>query len=207
MSYLVPVEFLAVVVSSIFGVLLAARKGMDITGVFAVALAVAFGGGTLRDLFLDRHPLFWIASPHYPVVVFVIVLMSGVILRFVKKVKPLLLLPDSLGMALFTLVGTGYALDAGTTYFVAVILGVVTGTFGGVVGDILCNEMPSLFTPSPLNATCAFVGAWVYVGLIHFKIPGEMAMLIGIIVIVVFRVLAVRQNWCFPAVRPASLKK
>ena len=96
MSYFVPVEFLAVVVSSIFGVLLAARKGMDITGVFAVALAVAFGGGTLRDLFLDRHPLFWIASPHYPVVVFVIVLLSGVILRFVKKVKPLLLLPDSL---------------------------------------------------------------------------------------------------------------
>ena len=70
MSYFVPVEFLAVVVSSIFGVLLAARKGMDITGVFAVALAVAFGGGTLRDLFLDRHPLFWIAKPHYPVVVF-----------------------------------------------------------------------------------------------------------------------------------------
>ncbi len=207
MSYLVIVEFLAVVVSSIFGVLLAARKGMDITGVFAVAFAVAFGGGTLRDLFLDRQPLFWIGNPHYPIVVFVIVLLSGVILRFVKKVKPLLLFPDSLGMALFTLVGTDYALEAGTTYFVAVILGVITGTFGGVIGDVLCNEIPSLFRPSPLNATCAFAGAWSYIVLIHFQMPEEYGLLIGIFVIVIFRIAAVRWNWCFPAVRPASLKR
>ena len=72
MSYLVFIEFMAVIVGAIYGVLLAARKGMDIRGVFAVAFAVAFGGGTLRDLFLSRDPLFWIGNPHYPVIVFAI---------------------------------------------------------------------------------------------------------------------------------------
>ena len=204
MSVWVPVEFVAVIVSSIYGVLLAARKGMDVTGVFAVALAVAFGGGTLRDLFLDRHPLFWIGNPHYPVVVFVIVLFSGVIIRFIRRIKPLLLLPDSLGMALFTLVGTGYALEAGTSWFVAVLLGVITGTFGGVLGDIICNDVPSLFTPSPLNATCSFAGATLYVLLTSLGIDNQIALLAGIVSIVSFRIAAVKKNWCFPAVRPAS---
>ena len=77
MSYLVFIEFMAVIVGAIYGVLLAARKGMDIMGVFAVAFAVAFGGGTLRDLFLSRDPLFWIGNPHYPVIVFAIALFSG----------------------------------------------------------------------------------------------------------------------------------
>lgn len=201
MSFLIGIEFLAVIVSAIYGVLLAARKGMDIVGVFVVALAVAFGGGTIRDLFLDRTPLFWIANPHYPLIVFGIAILSGLILRFVGKIRPLLVLPDALGMALFTLTGTAFALDAGTTWFVAVLLGVITGTFGGVLGDMICNEVPSLFIPSPLNASCAFTGAWVYIGILHFGGPEELALSVGIAVIVLFRLAAVRWNWCFPAIR------
>lgn len=201
MQSLIIIEFLAVIVSSIYGVLLAARKGMDVVGVFVVALAVAFGGGTLRDLFLDRTPLFWIGNPHYPVVVFGIALFSGLILRFVSRIKPLLVLPDALGMALFTLTGTAYALDAETTWFVAVLLGVITGTFGGVLGDLLCNEVPSLFKPSPMNATCAFSGSWVYIGVLHFGGSENVALITGIAVIVLFRLAAVRWNWCFPAIR------
>ncbi|MCB1066380.1 MAG: trimeric intracellular cation channel family protein [Verrucomicrobiae bacterium] len=204
MNYLVPIEFLAVIVSSIYGILLAARKGMDITGVYAVAFAVAFGGGTLRDLFLDRTPLFWIGNPHYPIIVFGIALFSGLILRHVSRIRPLLALPDALGMALFTLTGTGYALAAGTDPFVAVMLGVITGTFGGVLGDVICNEVPTLFVPGPLNATCAFTGAWVYLGLLRLEIPDRYALLSGLIVIVVFRILSIRRNWQFPAVREPS---
>ena len=139
MSYVVFIEFLAVIVAAIYGVLLASRKGMDVMGVFAVAFAVAFGGGTLRDLFLDRTPLFWIGNPHYPMIVFGIALFSGLILRHVRRIRPLLVFTDALGMALFTLTGTAYAMEAGTHPFVAVMLGVITGTFGGVLGDLLCN--------------------------------------------------------------------
>ncbi|MEQ1841691.1 MAG: trimeric intracellular cation channel family protein [Verrucomicrobiales bacterium] len=201
MTYLVIIEYMAVIVAAIYGVLLAARKGMDIMGVFAVAFAVAFGGGTLRDLFLDRTPLFWIGNPHYPMIVFGISLLSGPFVHHIARIRPLLLLPDALGMALFTLIGTAYAMEAGTHPFVAVMLGVITGTFGGVLGDVICNEVPSLFVPSPLNATCAFTGAWVYWGMLHFGLPERYALLAGLSVIVAFRVAAVRWNWTFPAVR------
>lgn len=201
MSPLIAIEFLAVIVSAIFGVLLAARKGMDVMGVFAVAFAVAFGGGTLRDLFLDRTPLFWIANSHYTVIVFAIAVLSGFIVRYVSHIRRLLVFPDALGMALFTLTGTGYALEAGTTLFVAALLGVITGTFGGVLGDVICNEVPSLFVPSPLNATCSFAGAWLYIGLLKMDVPNGYALVSGIVLIVLFRLAAVRWNWCFPAVR------
>lgn len=201
MSPLVAIEFLAVIVSSIYGVLLAARKGMDVVGVYAVAFAVAFGGGTLRDLFLDRQPLFWIGNPHYPVITLGIAILSGPILRFVKHIRPLLVVPDALGMALFTLTGTGFALEAGTSPFIACVLGAITGTFGGVLGDMLCNEVPSLFRPSPLNATCAFAGAWVFWGALQLEAPEPWALAGGLLVIVATRLAAVKWNWCFPAVR------
>ena len=201
MSYLIVIEYLAVIVSAIFGVLLAARKGMDVMGVFAVSFAVAFGGGTLRDLFLDRTPLFWIGNPHYPMIVFGIAIFSGFLVRYIGRIRPLLVFPDALGMALFTLTGTAYALEAGTDLFVASLLGVITGTFGGVLGDVICNEVPSLFTPSPLNATCAFTGAWVFLGMSHWGWLQPYALGSGIVVIVLFRLAAVKWNWCFPAVR------
>lgn len=201
MNYVIVIEFLAVIVSAIYGVLLASRKGMDVMGVFAVSFAVAFGGGTLRDLFLDRTPLFWIGNPHYPMIVFGIAIFSGFLVRYIGKIRPLLVLPDALGMALFTLTGTAYAMDAGTGFFAAALLGVITGTFGGVLGDVICNEVPSLFTPSPLNATCSFAGAWVYLGMTQLEILQSFALVSGITVIVLFRLAAVRWNWCFPAVR------
>jgi uncharacterized membrane protein YeiH len=104
-------------------------------------------------------------------------------------------------MALFTLTGTAYASEAGTAPFVAVMLGVITGTFGGVLGDLLCNEIPSLFVPSPLNATCAFAGSWVYLGLLQVSLPERYALVTGIVVIVAFRLAAIRWNWTLPAVR------
>ena len=81
------------------------------------------------------------------------------------------------------------------------MLGVITGTFGGVLGDLMCNELPSLFTPNPLNATCSFTGAWVYLGLLHLRFENDIALLAGLGVIVAFRLASVKWNWSFPAVR------
>jgi len=203
-SLLLFVEYLAVIVSSIYGVLLAARKGMDVMGVFAVAFAVAFGGGTLRDLFLDRTPLFWIGNPHYPMITLGIAVFSGLVLKLVGRIKPWLLLPDALGMALFAITGTAYSLEANPSWFIAAMMGTITGTFGGVLGDVICNDVPALFTPSPLNATCAFSGCWIYLLVLSIEgAPKEIAMVSAIAVIVLFRLAAVKWNWCFPAVREA----
>lgn len=205
MPFVVMLEFLAVMVSAIYGVLLAARKGLDPVGVFTVALAVAFGGGTLRDLFLDRHPLFWISHPHYPVVVFLIALGGGFIVRHIRHLRPFLLLPDAIGMALFTIVGTSLALEAGTTWFIAAMLGTITGTFGGVIGDILCNQIPTLFKPAPLCATCAFGGAWLWLLLTAAGLAEPVAAILGAGLVVGLRLAAVRWNLCFPAVRKPAV--
>ncbi|MDF1813378.1 MAG: trimeric intracellular cation channel family protein [Verrucomicrobiales bacterium] len=201
MPFIIVIEFLAVISAAIFGVLLAARKGMDITGVFAVAFAISFGGGTLRDLFLDRHPLFWIANPHYVVAVFIISMAAGLVLRFVTRIKPFLIYPDALGMGLFTMSGTALAMDSGTAWFLAVILGTITGTFGGVIGEIICNEIPSLFRPGPLAATCSFTGAWVYPVATHFGLSAPVSMILGTAVVFLFRLAGLRWKWQFPAVR------
>lgn len=157
------IELLAVISSATFGVLLARRNRLDFVGVLSLALIVAFGGGTLRDLLLDRHPLFWIKHAQYPVIVFVLALVTSFVRRLPASVNKVLYLPDALGLGLFSIVGADYALEAGTSWFVAALLGVVTGTFGGVIGDVICNEVPSLFHSAPLYATCSFVGCWLYI--------------------------------------------
>ena len=202
MSFLQTIEICAVIVSAIYGILLAARQGMDVVGVFVVACVVAFGGGTLRDLFLDRHPLFWILNPYYLFIVLALALAASPIVRYFRRIRPLLPIPDALGMALFTMVGTQIALDEGTVWFIAALFGVMTGTFGGVIGDVICNEIPTLFRPAPLCATCALAGALVYLGALPLGLGVPITMGIGSMVVVVFRLLALRWKLSFPSIRP-----
>ncbi len=195
-SFIHVIEFIAVLAGGIYGVLLARRSRMDLVGVFSVAFILAFGGGTLRDLFLDRHPLFWIKHEEFPISVFFLAVISSFIPRFPTWVSKSLCLPDALGLGLFSILGASFALDAGTSWFVASLLGVVTGTFGGVMGEVICNEVPSLFTTAPLYATCAFTGCWIYLPVQGWlSVPDDLAMLIGASVIVLFRLIAVHQDW------------
>lgn len=201
MSLLLTLEFIAVAVSATYGILLAARQGMDFVGVFAVAFVAAFGGGTLRDLFLDRVPLFWVANPHYVLVVLALTFASGFIVRLLPRIKPLLPFPDAIGMALFTVVGTQIAIDEGTTWYLAALFGVITGTFGGVLAEIVCNEIPTLFKPAPLCATCNLTGALLYLGGLEVGIAQPILLAVAIIVMVVFRLSALRWNLTLPALR------
>jgi uncharacterized membrane protein YeiH len=172
---LTTIEFMAVIAYACYGILLGCRKRMDVVGICAVAFAISFGGGTLRDLFLDRHPLFLIA-----------------------KLEPYLLIPDALGLALFTVTGVGYALEAGTSPIIAAIMGVVTGTFGGVIADVLSNEIPTLFRSAPMYAICAFIGSWVYLGLVSLGAPEAVAPLCGIIFIFCLRIAAIKWDIRLP---------
>lgn len=201
---MVILEFMAVAVSAVYGVLMAARARMDIIGAFTIAFLAALGGGSLRDLILDRHPLFWVGQPHYAITVFAICVFFPFFIKFIRKIKPILIYPDSLGMALFTIVGTDIALKAQESMFIAALLGTITGTFGGVLADIVCNEVPSLFRPAPLCATCAFSGAWIYV--IGSQLGSDSSWLIGTstLFIVAFRLLAVHFDWRFTAIREPS---
>ncbi|MGJ8723441.1 MAG: trimeric intracellular cation channel family protein [Roseibacillus sp.] len=190
------IELMAVVTASIYGILLAARSGLDLTGIFAVAFVAAFGGGTLRDLCLGREPLFWMDAAHYPVIVFFLSLVAVVAPKLVVRMEKFLLYPDALGMGLFAVAGSAIALDSGTTLFLAALFGVMTGTFGGVVAEIICNRIPATFQPgTPLNITCCFVGAWCFLLALHFGMERPWAMALGVAVVTVMRIIAVRKHW------------
>lgn len=194
------IELLAVISGAIYGVLLARQHKMDFVGVFSLALIVAFGGGTLRDLFLDRHPLFWIRASHYPVIVFGIAIAAFFTLKVPKSSERLLHIPDALGLGFFSIAGADAALGEGTSWFIAAMLGAVTGTFGGVIGDTICNRIPSLFRPStPLYATCSFVGSWVFILLSQIPAAEKLAAPIAISLIILFRLVALRFGWKLPA--------
>lgn len=194
------IEFVAVMVSAIYGVLLASRKEMDFVGLFSVAFTVAFGGGTLRDLFLDRHPLFWIANGHYAIWVFALAFIGAVLPTLMHRLEHYLPIPDALGMALFTIVGTSYALDHNVPLFVASLIGVITGTFGGVIADVICNEVPSLFKPATtFYATCSFAGTWAFLLAHQTGLRESFCTILGIVTTFAFRLLAMAFNWRLPA--------
>ena len=195
---LITIEFLAVLTSAAYGVLLACRKQFDGVGVFTVAFTVAFGGGTLRDILLDRRPLFWIENDHYVMAVMALSFVGAVFPRGLLRLERYLAVPDALGLALFSIVGTGFAISSDTSPFIAAIFGVITGTFGGVIAEIICNEIPSLFRSAPLYAICSFTGSCVY--LIAGATTGHenLSILLGVAVIVVFRWAALHWNLRLP---------
>ncbi len=189
------IEVVAVAALAMYGVLRGARKHFDVVGICYIAFAVAFGGGTLRDVLLDRHPIFWIENDHLAWIVMGIAVAGSFLPTAVARLEPVLWIPDALGLGLFSILGAIYALDCGTGRFVAVLMGVITGSCGGVIADVICNELPLVFRRSPLYATCSFCGASSYVALRSAGAEASLAMSVGFTVVVALRIAAVRWNW------------
>lgn len=134
----------AVAVSALTGVIEAGRRGMDIVGVAMVGCATALGGGTVRDLLLDRT-VFWITDQTYLIVALLTTLATFIAVRGLRLPPRLFLIPDAIGLALFTVAGTQVALGMNAPWLVASLLGVITGVVGGVLRDVLCNDVPLIF--------------------------------------------------------------
>ncbi|MBK5103546.1 MAG: trimeric intracellular cation channel family protein [Burkholderiales bacterium] len=191
------IVMIAVAVSAITGVLEAGRKPIDLFGVVLVALTSALGGGTIRDLLLAR-PVFWVADQTYLAAAIAAGVATFVLVRLVRLPANLFLLPDALGLALFTVIGTQAALSYGAPWFVATFLGLVTGVLGGVLRDILCNEVPLVFA-GELYATASWAGAAVFIALLHAGIPDTVASLLAIAAIFLLRVAAIRWHLTLPS--------
>jgi len=173
---------------------------MDFVGAVCLAFIVAFGGGTLRDVLLDRSPLFWIANEHYAWTVFGLAVVGSLPPRLPPRLQHWLNLPDALGLGLFSIVGAVIALEQGTSPFIATLFGVITGTFGGVIGDIICNQVPNIFRPTiPLYASCSFLGCWAFLGMRALGVEPGLAQGAAVAFIVALRMAALRWNWMLPA--------
>lgn len=195
------VEALGVFAFALSGLIEARRRDMDLVGLFVVALVTAFGGGTLRDLLLNRSPLFWIEHDVYAIAILGLSLAFALIPATGRVPASVLSVADAFGLGLFSVAGAGYALQTGTSVFIAALMGAITGTFGGVIRDVLCNELPSLFRQTPLYATCAFAGCFCYFGLLRTPLSSDVAVWVAICFIAAFRLAAVRWRWVLPVSR------
>ena len=197
------VELMATAAFALSGIMEGARKRLDAVGVCAVAFLSAFGGGTLRDLLLDQRPFFWVQHVEVLWAVLWLCLLAMAFMRqrhFIVTEKTIQW-PDALGLGLFTAAGVNQALLAQMPGVVAVLMGVITGAFGGVLRDMVCNEIPVAFKDHRPYAVCAFVGGWVYVAVWALAWPGWLALLASVVVTAGLRGLALWRNWQIPAWR------
>jgi uncharacterized membrane protein YeiH len=193
------IEIAAVFVSAVSGILEARKKKMDLVGVYSVALMTAFGGGTLRDLLLDRRPFYWIQNYDYPLWIFLLCLAALYLTRRVLLSERAIAIPDALGLGLFSITGAYYSLQNHESLFIASLFGVITGVFGGVLRDVVCNEIPLVFASSTsLYATCSFAGSWVYLLAAQAGFPQMRATIAGIATTFLLRMLAIRFNLRLP---------
>ena len=184
-------DLLGVAVFAASGVLAAGRKNMDLLGVVVIAMVTALGGGTLRDLLLDRHPLGWIADVSY---LWTSLAAAAVTIVWVRVQAPpdrSLLVADALGLAFFAIGGTEIAEDAGQSGIVAVLMGTITGVAGGVVRDVLSAEVPLLLRSGQLYASAAIAGTALHLGLEGLGVGREAAAVTGMAAIVALRLAAI----------------
>jgi uncharacterized membrane protein YeiH len=188
----------AVAVCAITGVLDAARKQVDLMGALLVGIATALGGGTVRDLLIDRS-VFWVVDQTYLMVALGASLVTFFLARCLTIPPRLFLLPDALGLALFTIVGTQVALQFNAPWLVASLLGVITGVVGGVLRDILCNDVPSIFLKGELYASAAWAGALLMLGLEAAGLPAVWAAWSGMAMVLFVRLVALHFKLTLPA--------
>ena len=198
------IEAAATIAFALSGLLEAARKRLDAVGVCMVAGLAAFGGGTLRDVLLDRRPFFWVAHAGWLWVLLGLCVLAMLFMRarhFAPTARAMQW-PDAAGLGLFTASGTQIALHAGAPAIVAVLMGVVTAVFGGVLRDIVCNEIPSAFSDHRPYAICAFVGGWVLVGTQALGAPDTVALACAAVNAAALRALALVTGFTLPRWSP-----
>ncbi len=198
MSFQYFLELLGTFVFAISGAL--AIKGMDKDWLSAgfTGFITAIGGGTLRDILLDRYPLVWISD-----ITIVYVVLGGVVCTYffsetLGKLRKTLFLFDTLGISLFAIVGTEVALEEGVRPEIAAVMGMLTAVMGGVIRDTLTNETPIILQRGMYASAC-LIGGLLYVVMDYFSISRNVNFVVCISLIIVIRILAVRYRWAVPS--------
>jgi uncharacterized membrane protein YeiH len=196
-------DLAGVAVFAISGTLMAYKKHMDGFGVVVLATVTAVGGGTLRDIMLDL-PVFWVKDPSFFYAILAAALATIIWLR-ISKTFPLnyLLAADAIGLAFFNMMGLQKALAYGASPFVAIVLGTMTGVFGGLIRDVICREIP-LVLKGELYATTCIMGGAVYVTAVALDLNNDICMAAGLSTTLIVRLLAMKWHWHLPVFAPHS---
>jgi uncharacterized membrane protein YeiH len=194
------VEAGATLAFALSGLLAAARKRLDAVGVCLVAGLAAFGGGTLRDVLLDRRPFFWVAHSEWlwALLALCVGAMAFLRARHFAPTERAMQWPDALGLGLFSASGTQLALAQELPGIVAALMGMITATFGGVLRDIVCNEIPTALRDHRPYAICAFAGGLVLVLAQHAGMPHGWALVLAAVTASSLRVVALITGYTLP---------
>jgi uncharacterized membrane protein YeiH len=190
-------DLVGIGVFAVSGALAAGRKRLDLLGVFVLAAVTAIGGGTIRDLLLDRPPV-WLSDATYLIVISVAVAITFAYVRWRRPPLASLLVADALGLALFSIAGAQIAEKAGVPATAVVVLGTMTGVGGGVIRDVLSAEIPFVLRRGNLYASTVIVGVTAYLGLESIGIPRQTASLTGMALIAAVRFAAIRWELALP---------
>jgi uncharacterized membrane protein YeiH len=191
-------DLLGVAVFAVSGALAAGKKRMDLLGVLVLALVTAVGGGTIRDVLLDRHPIFWLSDPSYVISIAAAALLTMAYTRWRQPPSSSLLVADAIGLGVYSLVGAQVAERAGLPPLSGILLGTMTGAAGGAVRDVLSAEIPHVLRQGNLYASAAMLGTGVYFVLVRLGVARDVAMVIGITIVIAVRMASIRLGLQLP---------
>ena len=199
----VVLEYVGTVAFAISGALVASRKGMDIGGMVSLGAIVSVGGGTTRDLLLGRS-VFWVEDPTFlalgAITALLVIPVAHLAGTRVARAYPLIQTFDAIGLALFVVTSTSIALSAGASEVSAATIGVVAGIGGGVIRDVLANEVPQVLVDRRLYITAALAGSIAYLVLLRWEAPGVVAVWVPIAIVLLLRLASLRFGYSLPAV-------
>lgn len=185
------IDILGTIAFAISGVLVAMDKKLDVFGVIIIAFVTSIGGGTLRDVLIGNTPVVWMRDATYVSVISASVVLAILFARQLKYLRKSLFLFDTIGIGLFTMIGIEKGLEAGLLPIICIALGTITASFGGVIRDILCNEIPVIFRKE-IYATPCILGGLSYFLLDQLPMLDAYAYIGGITIVVGLRLLAVK---------------
>jgi uncharacterized membrane protein YeiH len=190
-------DTIGTLVFAISGALTAMYKKLDLFGVYCIAFVTALGGGTIRDVMIGSTPVGWMLDIDYVFIITLGFLLSLIFNRYLERLRISMLLFDTIGLGVFTLIGLEKGIEFGLSPVICVILGTLTATFGGVIRDILCNEIPVLFRKE-IYATLCIAGGILFFLLQEFAIPQEIISASVAVFIITLRLVAYKYNWSLP---------
>ncbi len=193
------IDIIGVFVFAISGASTAMSKRLDPFGVFIVAFVASVGGGTLRDMLIGRNPVFWMEDSVYVYVIMAGALVAVLFKERIAYLRRTLSLFDTIGLAIFTIIGIEIGIRFKLDPVIVLSLGVMTGSFGGVIRDILVNEIPVVFHKE-VYATASLIGGMFYMGGVFFGLDKFWNEIISITVIIIIRIIAVKYELALPSI-------
>ena len=190
-------DIMGTIAFAISGALAAMERKLDLFGVFIIAFVTAIGGGTLRDTLIGETPVTWMENPVYVYLIGVVTILAIIFRNKINYLKKSLFLFDTIGLGIFTITGVEIGIRSELAPIIVIALGTMTGTFGGVIRDILCNEIPVIFRKE-IYATACIVGATAFVILYDLGMNKDVIYLVTSLTVIGIRLIVVKYHISLP---------